>query len=272
VLNEITPVILTLNEAPNIGRTLSMLVWARDIVVVDSYSADDTVRIARQFSQVRIFERKFDVLARQWEYAITATGISTEWVLALDADYVLTAELVEELRGLVPSSDTSGFTTRFEYCIYGRALRGSTYPPVITLYRRKGARYDQDGHAQRVRIQGGIESLKAVIRHDDRKSIAHWCASQNKYMELEAAKLEHAAAGELNFADRLRRKVFFAPFVMLFYCAFVKGNILDGRAGLFYIFQRTLAEILLSLHLLQMRLARKHADTSRPDDSGVGAE
>jgi glycosyltransferase involved in cell wall biosynthesis len=250
VLNEITPVILTLNEAPNIGRTLSMLVWARDIVVVDSYSADDTVRIARQFSQVRIFERKFDVLARQWEYAITATGISTEWVLALDADYVLTAELVEELRGLVPSSDTSGFTTRFEYCIYGRALRGSTYPPVITLYRRKGARYDQDGHAQRVRIQGGIESLKAVIRHDDRKSIAHWCASQN----------------------RLRRKVFFAPFVMLFYCAFVKGNILDGRAGLFYIFQRTLAEILLSLHLLQMRLARKHADTSRPDDSGVGAE
>lgn len=256
VLDQITPVVLTFNEAPNIGRTLAMLDWARDIVVVDSFSTDETLDIVKRCGSARVLRRVFDVQSAQWNYAVKETGIRTEWVLALDADYVLSAELVAELKGLSPPAHLAAFRTDFRYCIYGRPLRGSVYPPVITLFRHRLASYEQDGHTQRVRIDGAVGRLNSVVYHDDRKTLAQWFASQSRYMELEAEKLINAPTARLSLADRLRLKIVVAPFVMLFYCAFVKGNILDGRAGLYYMLQRTTAELLLSLHLLSRRLTR----------------
>jgi len=256
VLEEITPVLLTFNESPNIGRTLAMLTWAADIVVVDSFSTDDTLDIARSYKSVRVFQRAFDVHANQWNYAVKETGIATEWVLALDADYELSPDLVAELERLKPPEDIAAVRTHFRYRIYGKTLRGTAYTPVTTLFRHREACYEQDGHTQRVRVTGGLGELRGVIYHDDRKSLAHWCAAQSRYMELEAEKLSTLAPGALSFADRLRRKLVIAPLLMPFYCAFIKGNILDGKAGLYYVMQRTLAELLLSLHLLHRRLTR----------------
>jgi glycosyltransferase involved in cell wall biosynthesis len=251
MLDQITPVILTYNEAPNIGRTLERLEWARDIVVVDSFSDDDTLSIVRQTPQARIFQRKFDWLANQWNFALADTGIRSEWVLALDADYVLTPELVEELSCLQPAQSTWGYLAKFVYCVNGRPLRGSAYPPVTVLYRHAGASYRQDGHAHRLVVHGAIERLQGRIHHDDRKSLTHWLQSQDKYMRLETRKLAESRWVELGWADRLRKLRVVAPFAMFFYCLFVKGAILDGSAGLFYAFQRMLSELLLSLYLFQ---------------------
>src|SRR2546430_16708663 len=98
MLDQITPIILTYNEAPNIGRTLEQLGWARDIVVVDSFSDDETLEIVSSLPQARVFQRKFDSFAGQCNFGLTETGINSEWVLSLDADYVLTPELIEEIR------------------------------------------------------------------------------------------------------------------------------------------------------------------------------
>ena len=87
MFHAITPVLLTFNERPNIGRTLSHLDWADEIVVVDSGSNDGTLDVLRQNPKVRVYERKFDTHAGQWRYAITETNISTPWILRLDADY-----------------------------------------------------------------------------------------------------------------------------------------------------------------------------------------
>jgi glycosyltransferase involved in cell wall biosynthesis len=256
VLDAITPVILTLDEEPNIGRTLAALGWARDIVVVDSGSADATVEIARRHAQVRAFTRPFDSHAAQWNHAIGATGIASEWILALDADYVLTPELVDELRALAAPDAIAGYRTRFVYCVEGRPLRASVYPPVLTLFRRGRGTYEQDGHTQRLRLDGREGHLRHPIRHDDRKPLARWLASQGRYMRLEARKLAAAPSASLNFADRLRKAIVVAPGAVLVYLLFVKGLVLDGRAGLYYALQRATAELLLSLHLLQERLGR----------------
>src|SRR6185369_1762222 len=98
MLDQITPLILTYNEAPNIPRSLEALSWAKDIVVVDSFSDDNTVELAKSFPQVRLFQRAFDSHRNQWEFGLKETGISTPWVLALDADYVLSDELVADRR------------------------------------------------------------------------------------------------------------------------------------------------------------------------------
>lgn len=251
-MTDITAVVLTFNEAPNIERTLAKLSWLREVVVVDSLSTDDTVAIASRFPNVRVVTRAFTTHAEQWNYALEHTGIAAEWILALDADYVLTNALVGELQSLQPGA-INGFEASFEYCVDGRPLRCGVYPPVTVLYRRTAGRYEQDGHTQRLRLTGPAGRLRERIRHDDRKSIAHWLAAQARYMKLEADKLA-GPSRDGAFADAVRRWLIIAPPAMFLYSYVVRGGVLDGRAGLFYALQRTVSELILSLYLVRRKL------------------
>ena len=76
---------LTYNESPNIGRILQRLTWAKRIVVIDSYSTDETLEILKSFPQVDVYQRKFDTFANQDNHGLDQ--ITSEWVLSLDADY-----------------------------------------------------------------------------------------------------------------------------------------------------------------------------------------
>jgi glycosyltransferase involved in cell wall biosynthesis len=255
MLNAITPLLLTYNEAPNIARTLAKLSWAREVVIVDSHSTDRTRELAIAAHRgVRWHERAFTTHAEQWNFGLTATGITTEWVLALDADFILTDALVKELEQLAPDAETSGYQAAFDYCIEGRPLRGAAYPPVVVLFRRSTAVYEQDGHTQRVRVSGAIRRLGSRILHDDRKPLSHWLASQIRYMRLEAEKLATTPAAGLTFPDRIRRQIVFAAPAMFVYCLVGRGGILDGWRGVYYAGQRACAELILSLFLLDRRV------------------
>ena len=249
MLDQVTPLILTYNEAPNIARALSPLSWARDIVVVDSFSDDGTPEIASAFPGVCVFQRAFDCHRSQWEFGLKETGIKTPWVLALDADYVVSNELSSELKSLAPDTHTAGYRVNFVACIKGRELRSGIYSPVTVLYQREAASYMQDGHTQRVALEGPVENLRAPMLHDDRKSLKRWLASQARYTELEAQKLLAANPSELDLADRLRRWRIVVPPAMLVYCLIVRGGIFDGWAGFYYAFQRAAAELMLSRKL-----------------------
>lgn len=251
----ITVVILTFNEAPNIARTLSRLAWAAEIVVVDSGSSDDTVALAARDPRVRTFTRPFTTHAEQWTFAVHETGIATEWVLALDADFVLSDQVIAELAALAPPAHVNGYWASFDYCIGGKALRGAAYPPVVVLYRRAHARYHQDGHTQRVRVDGALGHLAGRIRHDDRKPLAHWLAAQSRYMRLEVPKLTGTPASALGRVDRLRRLIVVMPPAMFLYCYVVRGGVFDGLAGLHYALQRAAAELILSMYLVEARLS-----------------
>jgi len=102
-----------------------------------------------------------------------------------------------------------------------------------------------------------IARLIEPIEHDDRKPLRHWVASQERYMRLEVEKLRSAKLSTLGWADRMRRLRVVAPALMLFYCLFARGAILDGRAGIYYSLQRSFAELLLSLYLLEGDLLGK---------------
>ena len=252
MLEQITPVILTYNEQPNIGRVLERLTWANVVIVVDSYSTDETVDIASGFSNVRIVQHAFVSHAAQWNFAIHKTGITTEWVLALDADYVLTSAFIDELRILEPERNICGYRASFQYCIFGRPLRGTLYPPVTALYRREGANYFQDGHTQRIKIVGKIENLQNKIFHDDRKSLSAWLHAQNRYMNLEAQVIAGSSMAELGIADKIRKGIVVAPACVFLYCLLVRGCVLDGWPGVYYALQRTVAEMILSLKLMKV--------------------
>lgn len=248
----ITPLVLTFDEAPNIRRTLGRLAWAKEIVVVDSCSTDKTLEIARSFPQVRVVQRTFDSFAGQCNFGLEQ--IKTDWVLSLDADYVLSEEMVRELHEFTPGAGLAGFSAHFQYWICGHPLRASLYPPRVVLYRKDRARYENDGHGHHVQVDGATGSLRGPIYHDDRKPLSRWLWAQDKYAALEVQKLLSAAPGSLRAQDRLRLWILPAPFVVLFYTLIIKRVLLDGWPGWLYAFQRLTAELILSMHLLEEKL------------------
>lgn len=258
MLDQITPLILTFNEAENIGRTLQKLSWARRIVVIDSGSTDETVDILNRCAQVETIRHPFVDFASQCNFGLVQ--VATPWVLSLDADYELSDALVEELARLDPPGNVAGYEARFVYRIHGRPLRGSLYPPRVVLYRRHGARYRQEGHGHRVDVDGEVRALAAVVYHDDRKGLVRWMASQQRYAREEVDHLL-GPAGRLNWRDRVRRLGWPAPFAVLIYALLLKGCLLDGWPGWYYALQRVTAEALIAIELLDRRL-RRRANTS----------
>jgi glycosyltransferase involved in cell wall biosynthesis len=250
VLGQVTPLIITFNEAHNIRRALAKLDWAKQIVVVDSGSTDETVAMLQANPRVVIVEHPFTDFAGQCNFGLTQ--IASPWVLSLDADYELSDELVQELDGLSPPEDVAGYNARFVYRIYGRCLRGSLYPPRVILYRRERARYRQQGHAHRVVVDGAVTPLRSVVYHDDRKPLERWIASQRIYARAEADHLLGPMA--LSFADRVRRMGWPAPIAVFFYVLLIKGCLFDGWPGWYYTMQRCIAEALLALEIGDRRL------------------
>lgn len=248
-LNSITPVILTWNEAPNLARCLDGLRWAEQVVVLDSGSTDGTQAICADYPNVTLAERPFDNHTDQWNHGVSLAP--TDWILSLDADYGIHDGFVRELGLIDPAEGHAAWFAPFRFLVHGRPLRGSLYPPRAVLFDRTRCRYRPDGHTQLLWIDGSSGRLTSRIDHDDRKPLSRWMESQRKYALLEAEKLETGEPAGL--PDRLRRMIWPAAPAVFLYTLFVKGAILDGWAGMYYTLQRTYAELVLSLILLERR-------------------
>ena len=272
---DVTPLVITYNEEANVERTIGSLRWAEQIVVVDSFSTDGTTALLTRYPNVRLLSRRFDSFAGQCNFGLSQ--IATPWVLSLDADYVCSEEFIGQIAAVHVDARENGFSVPFRYCINGRPLRGTLYPPRTVLHRRDAARYEDDGHSHHVRISGTVGRLPGPILHDDRKPLSSWLASQERYANGELAKLRTTRPGKLGRVDRLRRLGWIMPLLTPWYCLIVKGLLLDGRAGLIYTFQRTYAELLLALKVMEAKTCgtfvpvadavQAPADSTRPIQS-----
>jgi glycosyltransferase involved in cell wall biosynthesis len=260
IASQITPMVITFNEAENISRCLDRLRWARQVLVVDSGSTDATLEIARRYDNVTVVHRAFDDFAAQCNFGLTQ--IASAWVLSLDADYELSSDLASELQHLIESA-AAGYSARFVYRMYGTPLTASLYPPRVVLYRRSAAVYRNEGHGHRVVIDGVVSGLRYPIFHDDRKSLSRWLASQLKYARLEAEHLVGAPRSELGRIDRIRLMAWPAPVLVPLYTAFVKRCIFDGWAGWYYVLQRACAETLIAIEIVDRRLRAKNTDKNK---------
>lgn len=253
--------LITYNEEANIERTLAALRWVPSILAIDSGSTDRTLEILAAEPKVTIRHRPFDNFANQCNFGLDM--IKSEWVLSIDADYVVTTALADEICVSLRASERSifaGFAIPFRYCIGGKPLRGTLLPPRICLYRTAGARYRNDGHGHRVDVPGRVGRLRHPILHDDRKPLERWLASQQRYLAIETRKLLATPPSQLSIADRLRLGTPLAPLAALLLCLVVNGGILDGWQGWSYAFQRCYAEILLKLMLFESRARRRDPD------------
>ena len=212
-LSRITPLILTYNETPNILRTLDRLTWAGKVIVVDSYSEDGTLDYLKRYPNVEVHFRKFDGFAQQCNYGLSL--IETDWVLSLDADYVLPDEFIREMNQIVAEDKVNGAFAAFRYCVVGKPLGRDNTTPRKVLYKRSLATYHNLGHQHRVSVPAPETSFTTKIYHDDRKSLSRWLKSQDGYLTTEAKKLAGSRYGDLDFADKIRKTKVLAPFCNL---------------------------------------------------------
>lgn len=248
--------IITHDEEANICRTLSAIRWIPEVLIIDSGSSDQTLEMIKQFSNTRVIHRKFDTFAQQCNFGLDQ--LSSDWVLSLDADYVLSTQVSNEISDIL-SSYIEG-TCRFEayrisfyYCINGKPIRSGLLPPRTCFYKRELAHYLDVGHGHQVNISGRVGRLNNKIFHDDRKSFSRWLSSQKRYQKTEAIMLKNKTSANLPIQDLIRKHTFLAPFSAFFMCLILKGGFLDGREGIIYAFYRLVAESLLYLYM--------HADT-----------
>lgn len=134
---DLTVVVLTYNEELHIRRCLENVApIAKRVVIVDSFSTDKTLEIAREFPNVDILQNKWENnYAKQFNWGLEHAGIDTKWVLRLDADEYLTKELKEELEAKLPSlpENVTGIVFPLRRVFLGRIIRRGM--PVIKLLR-----------------------------------------------------------------------------------------------------------------------------------------
>jgi glycosyltransferase involved in cell wall biosynthesis len=261
-LDNITPVVLTYNEEPNIARALDSLRWAQKVVVLDSGSTDATESIARAYPNVVWYTRVFDNFMSQWNYALGLLDGGTEYVLGLDADMETTGPLLDEISRAFLSQSFAGGMIPFDYRYYGRSLAGSLCASQLRLFRREQVTVTQLNHGHKFSVLGKIYHFNNQLVHDDRKPIDRWLKSQLQYQLQNEQELATGAGGRLR--DRLRNAGVMPPLMGLL--AYIKaGGPFKGAAAARYAYERMTTEGILALRLLDSRLreSARTAETKR---------
>ena len=187
----ISVIILTYNEEKNIEDCIkSVSDLAEDIFIVDSYSKDKTLEIAKKYTD-KIYQHPFDDYSKQRNWALKNLPIKTEWILNIDADHRVTKELKQELVKIFSSKieeDTNGFLISRKTIFIGKWVKhGSHYPVYHAILFRKGyACCENRLYDQHFIIEGKVEILKESIIDIITDSLANFIDRHNKWATFEA--------------------------------------------------------------------------------------
>jgi glycosyltransferase involved in cell wall biosynthesis len=248
----ISVVIVTLNEELNLARCLEAISWCDDVLIVDSFSSDATLKIAADHG-VRVVQRTFDSFAGQRNFAVEQCELKYEWIFHLDADEMMTPDLSAEILGCIAATDKDAYRVSSKLMFNGKFLRYAGLFPwyQVRLGRRDKLRFTQVGHGQREQLPShAIGTLKNSLLHFPfEKGLQDWIEKHNRYSTAEARQNVYACANEdfrlldlLSYeTDRRRRaakKIFrrlpCRPTIRFIYMYLFRGGILDGKAGLTY--------------------------------------
>lgn len=278
----ISVLILTLNEEKNLPACLAALSWTDDIVVLDSFSTDQTTEVARQHG-VRVFQRKFDCFAGQRNYALDSIEFKHDWILHLDADEVVTPALRQEMLDAVKSERIDAYKIPSKTIFFGHWLRyAGLYPSYQVRLGRKGRwRFKQVGHGQREDIAAEkIGTLKEPYLHFSfSKGLEDWFNRHNRYSTDEAGDivLQLRVAQRLDWvsffcSDPVRRRravkqlairLPFRPSLRFLYMYLFRLGFLDGRPGLLYCRLLAIYEYMIVSKIREIRIAQhtgRHQD------------
>jgi glycosyltransferase involved in cell wall biosynthesis len=252
---DLSVVILTYNEEVNLPQALdSVCGWARRIFVVDSFSTDRTVEIARSHG-CEVYEFEFENYSKQRNRALTELPIDTAWTLFLDADEWIPDGLKSEIGAVIESNPSqNGFFLRRRFLWMNQWIRRGYYPTwILRLFRTGSARCEERAVNEHILVDGQTGYLSHDFMHQDHKSISDWIQKHNRYAIKEAEELVAQANTDKKASPSLfgpqaqrvrwlRERVYnqlpplLRPFLFFTYRVLIRGGILDGGWALVYHF------------------------------------
>lgn len=250
--------VITGNEEDNIARCLESVAFADEIVVVDSFSTDRTMEIARTFTD-RVFQHRW--MGYIGQKAIARNLARGEWILFVDADEAVSPALREEIlamlrRGVPDRIDGFDFPRQVWYM--RRWIRhGDWYPDAkLRLFRKARGRCCGIEPHERIEVQGEVRHLRAPLFHYTYDDIADQVSTMNRFSSISARS---EGRREPSAAALLWGMLMHPPF-RFFRCYFIKLGFLDGVAGLVIASSAAFSTFLKYAKLWEARLERRFRD------------
>lgn len=191
---KLTVLVLTFNEELHLARCLqSILPLTKDIVVVDCFSQDQTIAIAKQYG-ARILERAWENNhSTQVNWALTQLPADTEWVMRIDADEYLTPDLITQIKEVLPTlaSDVEGVTCIRKMVFQGKLIEhgGVGANRVMRIFRYGKGQSEARWMDEHIKIGGTSVNLSGILIDDNLRPLSWWIEKHNNYSSREAVDL-----------------------------------------------------------------------------------
>lgn len=221
----VTLMVITLNEENNIERCIQSVPFASEILIIDSGSQDKTCEMAKK-SGARVLQHEWKGFGPQKKWG--SEQAQYDWILSLDADEVLSPELVEEIQqGFGKLEPTVGYEMPRKSFHLGRWIQhGGWYPDrQLRLYHRGHSSWPDSQIHERIQAQA-TKSFEADLHHFVFRDLSHQVLTNDRYSSLLSAK---------DFTERKKFSLFkliFKPLTKFFETYFLKLGFFDGLAGL----------------------------------------
>ena len=261
---DLSVIILTYNEELHIRRCLDNVAdIAKDIFIIDSYSTDRTLEIAKEYANVHVLQNKWENnYAKQFNWGLQNADIHTEWVLRLDADEYLLPELKDELQAKLPNlpSSVSGIIVNRRHIFMDKWMKRGIYPVKLLRFFRYGVGFCEqrlmDEHIQ-LRKGKSVEFEHDFCDHN-LNNLSWFCHKHVDYAIREAVDLldiefdltgaadtdeekgisQQAKDKRMKKHKYARQPLFGRSFAYFCYRYFLKGAILDGKVGFIWTFMQ----------------------------------
>ncbi len=257
----ISVIILTYNEEKNIQYCLNSIYgWVEEIFIVDSYSTDNTLGIAKKYTD-KTYQHPFENQSKQFNWALENLPIKTEWVMRLDADEYVMPQLKEELLVKLPylPQEITGLYVKRRVNFLGKWIRHGGYYPIwlLRIWRYGKGYCEERWMDEHIKVNEGKKIfLDNDIVDDNKKNLNWWIDKHNSYATREAIDILNLKYNFLKY-DNIESKLaetqekrkrwikekvyvkmplFFRPFLYFIYRYFFKLGFLDGMKGLIFHF------------------------------------
>lgn len=243
-MNKISVVIITKNEAQNISDCLESVKWADEIIVVDSGSEDETISIAKRFTD-KVLINEWKGFADQKSFAMNQA--TNEWILSIDADERVTEKLKDEIL----NSDLNqfdGYRIKRENYFLGKLIRGCGWGNdyQLRLFRKSKTKLTNRLVHEGFEVEGKIGQLKNSMQHFSYRNFSDAITKINHYSTLEAIEKQN------------RKKVtaftiVVTPVVAFLQHFFLRQGFIDGIYGLFVSIMHSITKLQVQLKIWELK-------------------
>jgi glycosyltransferase involved in cell wall biosynthesis len=263
--------ILTYNEEIDIADCLESAQLSDDIIVVDSYSSDRTLEIARGYP-VQIVQHAFESHGLQRTWMLKQVVTKHDWVYILEADERMTTQLFHECLEAIQNPDYVGYYVAERVMFMNQWIRYSTQYPryQLRLFHKEKVYFDDYGHTEREVCNGSTGFLKETYPHYTcSKGFSRWLDKHNRYSTDEALEtIQQLETGTINWQQlfwspseverrralkNLSLRLPWRPLLRFLYMYFLLGGCLDGRAGFTWCTLQAFYEYLILLKVWEIK-------------------